>query len=176
MAKALIKLAYKQVIDAASAGEFERNVFRASFQEFLLKSQAYNQNARFKTFSELKANDGRANSLHYKLSFAVLNFIAALNNKIPALKDNAGNNPAFEEPQFELIESDITDRAAHRVAIHYSTGLLTLLDTVEDYLILAPGDVSGDEAAETFTLKMQAGLSVIYYKRCNILQDVLAEA
>ena len=176
MAKALIKLAYKQVINAASAGEFERNVFRASFQEFLLKSQTYNQGAKFKTFSELKANDGRANSLHYKLSFAVLNFISGLNNKIPGLKDNAGNSPAFEGPRFELIESDITDRTMHRVAIHYSTGLLTLLDTIEDYLILAMGDVPGGEAAETFTLKMQPGLSVVYYKRCNILQDVLAEA
>ena len=176
MAKALIKLAYKQVIDATASGEFERNVFRASFQEFLLKSQTYNQDAKFKTFSELKAHDGRVNSLHYKLSFAVLNFISGLNNKIPGLKDNAGNSPVFEEPRFELIESDITDRTMHRVAIHYSTGLLTLLDTIEDYLILAPGDVSGGGAAETFTLKMQSGLSVIYYKRCNILQDVLAEA
>ena len=176
MAKAIIKLAYRQVIDAASAGDFERNVFRASYQEFLLKSQTYNQDARFKTFSELRANDGRANSLHYKLSFAVMNFISGLNKKIPGLKDNAGNNLVFEEPRFELIESNITDRAAHRVAINYSTGLLTLLDTIEDYLILGQGDISGGEAAETFTLKMQPGLSIIYYKRCNILQDVLAEA
>ncbi len=42
MAKALVKLSYKQVIDAASDGNFERNVFHSTYQEFLLKSQAYN--------------------------------------------------------------------------------------------------------------------------------------
>jgi len=175
MAKALIKLAYKQVIDASSTGDFERGVFRASYQEFLLKSQAYNLDVKFKTFSELKANDGRANSLHYKLSFAVMNFINGLNKKIPDLMDNADNSLVFEEPRFELIESNIMDRTAHRVAIHYSTGMLTLLDTIQDYMILAQGDVSDDKAAETFTLKMQPGLSVTYYKSCNIFHDVLAE-
>jgi hypothetical protein len=118
MAKALIKLAWKQVIDVKSGGDFEHKVFNASYQEFLLKSQAYNMDRKFKTFTEMKINDGRANSLHYKLSFAVGHFIAGLNNKIPGLRDNSGNNPAFEVPRFELVESDITDKTSHKVAIH----------------------------------------------------------
>jgi hypothetical protein len=176
MAKALIKLAYRQEISEASIGGFESKVFHASYEEFLLKSQAYNLEGKYRTFSQLKASDGRANSLHYKLSFAAGHFISALNNKTPGLKDNAGNSPAFEEARFELMESDILDAGAHRVAIHYQTRVLTLLDTIEDYLILAVGDTSENDASETFTLKMQPGLSIVYYKRRNILHDVLSYA
>ncbi|WP_183575569.1 hypothetical protein HDF18_16810 [Mucilaginibacter sp. X5P1] len=163
MNKALIKLAYKQVIGSSSTGDFEKNVFNASYQEFLFKSQAYNMEGKFKTFSELKANDGRANSLHYKLSFAVGNFINRLNNRIPVLADNADNSLVFEVPKFELIESDITDKTKHQVAINYCTGILTLLDVIGEYMILAIGDVADSETFESFTLKMQPGLSVVFY-------------
>jgi hypothetical protein len=164
MNRALIKLAYKQVIDSSSTGDFEKNVFNASYQEFLLKSQAYNPGGKLKTFSELKLSDGRANSLHYKLSFAVGHFINTLNNKIPVLTDNAGNSLLFDVPRFELIASDITDKTAHKVAIHYCTSILTLLDIVGEYMILAIGDSADSETIESFTLKMQPDLSVIFYK------------
>jgi hypothetical protein len=173
MNKALIKLAYKQVIDGSSTGDFERNVFNATYQEFLLKSQAYNLERKFKTFSELKANDGRANSLHYKLSFAIGNFINRLNNKIPVLTDNDGNNLAFDVPKFELIESDITDKTKHHVAINYCTDTLTLLDVIGEYMVLAIGDVANDDTADSFTLKMQPGLSVVFYK--ELINQQIAE-
>ena len=51
MGRALIKLIYKQVIDASSTGDFERNVFNATYHEFKLKSQAYNMEGKFKTFT-----------------------------------------------------------------------------------------------------------------------------
>ena len=71
MSKAQVKIVYRQVIDESCSSGFEKAVFQASYEEFLLKSQAYNQEGKFKTFSKIKANDGRANSLHYKLSFSV---------------------------------------------------------------------------------------------------------
>jgi hypothetical protein len=81
--QAKIKLVYRQVIDEASESGFEKAIFQASYQGFLLKSQTYNLEGKFKTFTKLKANDGRANSLHYKRGFSVVHFIAQLNNKIP---------------------------------------------------------------------------------------------
>ena len=48
MSKALIKITYRQVIDAASTGNLERNILSASYNEFLLKSQAYNTEANTK--------------------------------------------------------------------------------------------------------------------------------
>nr|WP_067058877.1 hypothetical protein [Mucilaginibacter sp. L294] len=162
MTKAIIKLTYKQVIDASSTGDFEKNVLFASYQEFLLKSQAYNPGNKLKTFSEMKNNDGRANSLHYKLSFVIGYFIETLKNKIPVVTDTLGNNITFEVPKFELIESDVTSIAAHKVAINYITGDLTLLNTIGEYLVLTAGN-----GQETFTLKMQDGLAITSYQQAE---------
>src|SRR5258705_11032228 len=105
MAKALIKLAYRQIIDASAKEIFEQKVFHDSYNEFLLKSQAYNPEKKFITFSEMVANDGRANSLHYKLSFAVLHHIETLNKRIPGLQDETGRiNLRFTTPEFKLVE------------------------------------------------------------------------
>lgn len=170
MAKALVKFAYRQVIDATATGSFEKSVFNATYDEFLLKSQAYNIDRRFDTFNEMRQNDGRANSLHYKLSFSALHLLHALDNKIPDLKDNAGKPILFEVPKFELIESSMSDKSAHQLAINYCTGLFTLMSFAGEYLILAEGDMSDREMADTFTLKMQPELSVVFYKELLIAE------
>jgi hypothetical protein len=167
MYKAKIKLIYKQVIDAHSKSAFERAIIQASYQEFRLKSQAYNQDARFQTFSQMKANDGRANSLHYKLSFSVLHFIEQLNNKIPVLKDNLGNKLAFETAAFELIESHTQDMLLHKVAINYQTETVTLIDFMGDYLLLTKDDLADSEPVNTFVVKMQPDLSIMTYQEIN---------
>ncbi|GGH17338.1 hypothetical protein [Mucilaginibacter phyllosphaerae] len=159
MAQATIKLTYKQVIDAASTTDFGKNVRLASYQEFLLKSQAYNPGGKLNTFSEMKNYDGRANSLHYKLSFAIGYYIEMLKNRIPVITDTLGNNISFEVPKFELIESDVNNIATHTVAINYITGSLTLLNTIGDYMILTTGD-----GEETFTVKLQDGLAISSYQ------------
>jgi hypothetical protein len=162
MTKAIIKLTYKQVIDASSTGDFEKNVLFASYQEFLLKSQAYNPGNKLKTFSEMKNNDGRANSLHYKLSFVIGYFIETLKNKVPVITDTLGNSITFEVPKFELIESDITTMTAHKVAINYITPELTLLNTIGEYLVLTAGNCE-----ESFTIKMQDGLAITSYQQAE---------
>ena len=164
MEPATIKICYKQVIDASSTGDFEKQVLKASYEEFLLKSQAYNMEGKFKTFTQLKANDGRANSLHYKLGFAVGYFIDKLNKNIPELRDNLDNAISFDIARFELIESDITDMAAHKIAINYITTNLILCSMIGEYLVLAKGNANPDEAVDTFTLKMQPYLSISNYR------------
>ena len=166
MAKAIIKLAYRQIIDASSTGDFEKKIFHDSYAEFLMKIQAYNQENKFTMYSEIVAKDGRANSLHYKCSFAVLHHIETLQNKIPGLYDTAGRiNIPFAFPEFKVLESGITDKSLHKVAVIYITDIFTLLDSFGEYLVLAPGDgtqLSLDKA-ETFTIKMQDNLSIISY-------------
>src|SRR2546423_2973223 len=105
--KALIKFSYRQIFNAESKSSFEKNILNVSYNEFLLKSQAYNIGKKFSTFKEMVKNDGRANSLQYKLSFPVMPLIDLLDKKIPNLKDNAGENILFDTWQLELIDSDI---------------------------------------------------------------------
>ena len=167
MPKALIKIAYRQVMDASSQSTFEKNVLQFSYEEFKMKSQAYNPEGKFKTFSELKAHDGRANSLHYKSGFGVIGFIDSLNKRVPNLTDTMGQNILFNSYKFEVIESDITNRLLHKIAITYYTDTLVLFAVIGDCMLLAPADkvMEGEnESIETFMVKMQDGLSVSNYK------------
>ncbi|HEY4322518.1 MAG TPA: hypothetical protein VGN20_00995 [Mucilaginibacter sp.] len=176
MFKAKIKLVYKQVIDESSASSFEKAIFHASYQEFLLKSQAYNSDGKFKTFSRIKANDGRANSLHYKLSFSVGHFIAQLNNKIPLIKDNLGNKISFDAANFELIESHTDDISQHKLAIHYETTDLNLVELFGEYMLLTTEDISSGRPVETFILKIQPSLSIKSYQEISKVQMELVRA
>ena len=176
MAKALIKLAYRQIIDVNSTGNFEKKVFHDSYAEFLLKIQAYNPESKFSKFSEIVANDGRANSLHYKCSFAVLHHIETLNNKIPGLQDTAGRIVIpFALPEFKVLESSIQDKNLHKMAVIYITDVFTLLDSFGEYLLLSIGDQSesiSNPGLETFTLKMQDDLSIINYKEIPVKEAI----
>ncbi len=137
MKTAIIKIAFRQIIDASGTTDFEQKVLSVSYDEFLLKSQAYNIESKFKTFSEMKRADGRANSLHYKSGFGASALVESLNNIIPGLQDTLGKPIHFETYQFEIIESDITDINLHKVAIIYFTSSLTLFDNFGNHLILA---------------------------------------
>ena len=170
MSKALIKITYRQIINASAQSSFEKQVLKASYEEFLLKSQAYNKEGTIKTFSAMKANDGRANSLHYKSGFAVGGYISTLHKKIPGLPDTVGQAVLFDTHRFELIESDITDQSAHTVAIWYYTDTLTLLEHFGDQLLLAYGDKTvelyGTEPQKidnSFLLQLQPGMSIVQY-------------
>lgn len=164
MFRAKIKLVYRQEISAKSESQFEKAVFRASYQEFLFKSQAYNPDGRFKSFSQMRENDGRANSLHYKLGFSVLHFISPLGNKMPVITDNAGDKISFEAPRFELIESNIDDIAQHQIAIFYKTAELLLVDFLGEYLLLSQAHNAENETAGTFVLQLQPNLSIVTYQ------------
>jgi len=167
MEKALIQLAYRQIINEQCKGNFEQNILLVSYNEFLLKSQAYNLDRKFNTFREIVNNDGRANSLHYKLSFPVLPFVEQLQKKIPLLKDNAGKNIVFDNWQFELIDSDVRHRSQHTIAINYYTDTITVIETLGEYMLLAAGDRSDNPTgiADCFVLKMQDGLSITKFQQ-----------
>ncbi|MFB9842058.1 hypothetical protein [Mucilaginibacter ginsenosidivorans] len=163
MCKAKIRLVYRQIMDESSQTAFEKAILQASYQEFLLKSQAYNPGGKFKTFSKMKTNDGRANSLHYKLDFSVGHFIAQLDHKMPLVKDNLGNKLLFETARFELIESHIEDISLHKVAINFETAELSLVELFGEYMLLTYDDPANVGQLQTFVLRMQPDLSIVSY-------------
>lgn len=174
MNKAKIRIVYRQEIDHSSAGGFEKALFQASYEEFLLKSRSYDKEGKFKTFSNIRANDTRANSLNYKLGFAVGHIIAQLNNKMPLVKDNLGNKIAFDIANFELIESHTGNISLHQVAINYQTGLLSLMEIMGEYLLLAQDNLSENNLLETFVLRMQPSLSIVSYQQASHPQIILS--
>ena len=83
------------------------------------------------------------------------------------IKDSLGSKIAFDVANFELIESHIEDSSLHKVAINYETGLLSLIEIMGEYLLLAQDNLPENEAIETFVLRMQPGLSIVSYEETN---------
>ncbi len=165
MPKANIKLTYRQVI-AAAATDFERNVWHFSYEEYKIKSQVYNPDRSITTFSGLIEKDARANSLHYKTGFAVSGFVEKLKNKIPTLKDALGQDIAFDNWQFEIIESDILNKSLHKVAIQYTTVPFTLHQVIGETMLLSKENIPENgchKNDDTFMLVLQPGLCIIKY-------------
>lgn len=165
MEKTIIQLTYRQVIDHSADGFLEKMIFQLSYDEFKLKSQVYNPDLKLSSFSQMKAIDGRANSLHYKSGFAVSGYLEALNKAIPGLMNEAGQPVLFESYRFEVIESDISDISKHKVAVHYITGNLSVLGVLGEKLLLAYGNrFSGESAVDTiedcFLLTLTQGVNI----------------
>lgn len=163
MKKSIIKLSYRHIIDSSSATQFEKNIFAATYNEFLLKSQAYNLEEKFTSFSEMCANDGRANSLHYKIGLVIGPFISSLQNKMPSCTDNLNNEILFENVSTKLIESDIKNASQHKLALIFTTGIITLAGSFGEYLLLTYGDKRNDAEIETFLLHLKENISIISY-------------
>jgi hypothetical protein len=159
----LIKLAFKQVIDGSANSEFEQNAFNDTYVELLMHAPVYNREKKFKTVSQMIAANPKANSLHYKVGFAIGLYANELSKKIPELTDSLGNPVTFDIFKTEIVHSDITDRSKHVIAITYITALLELVDSFGEYLVLSKAEAS-QEDRETFTINLQPRLSIINYK------------
>jgi len=168
MSKALVKLAFRQEIGALHSGAFEKEVFNDSFIEFCMQAQLYNPGDQLRTLEELIINNPKASSLHNKVGFSVGLYIKGLNGNIPGIRDLVPGHtrPSFQSHNFEIISSDLTNRLMHRVAITYYTGVLTLLDSFGDNLLLATGDmahVATGEWIDTFMLKTSSTVTITQY-------------
>ena len=164
MTKPLIKLAYRTVIDTSAQPGFEQNVFNDTYSELLMQAQVYNREKRFATVAEMIAANPKANSLHYKVGFAIGLYVNELNKKIPNLTDSLGNPVSFEIFKTEIVHSDITNREKHVVSLIYITEPLMLVDAFGQYLVLSKQAGEETEEWETFTVSLQLGLSIVNYK------------
>jgi hypothetical protein len=174
MEKALVKLSFRQLIDMHARTSFEKDVFHESYNEFLMQVQAYNRDQQFTTWEQVRAANPKAGSLNYKVGFSIGLFVRGLQQQIPGLSDNLGNPIAFDNHRFEIITSDITNKAAHKVSIIYTTDTLTLLGVLGEYMLLAAGDqlnIPGQQEAQTFMLKLQPQLSVSAYALQELSQQ-----
>jgi len=170
MPKALLRLAYQQIIDASSSTPFEQQVFNATYREFLLQQQSFSKGQDLPTWSAIKAKFPKANpALPFKLSFSIAGLLQYLDKKIPGLADTLNIKPVpFIQHYFQLFESDINDPRAHRVGIIYYTDTLTWFGNFGDRLLLSWGDIRQKENEQpTFMLKMQERLSIVNYEELS---------
>jgi len=137
---------------------------------FLLQAQVYNRDNKFSSFEELKSNNPKANSLHYKVGFSIGLYIRSMKNQIKVPQETGAKiQLPFELSEFEIIQSSITNKKLHTVTVTYTTGVCTLLQVIGEYLLLSAGDHNNDEDwQETFLVKPGKTISIVGYLEKNI--------
>jgi len=162
-----IKFAYRQIIDASSPSDFERNVFNDTYAELLIQANVYNRERRFNTVDEMIAANPKANSLHYKVGFAIGLYVNEFKKKIPGLTDTLGNPVSFDIFKTEIVHSDLSNKSLHKMALTYISSPHRLMASFGNYLVLAIGDETKDEqmgGLSTFTLSVQPNIAIVRVK------------
>lgn len=165
MTKGLIQLCYLKIIDADSQKVWDKYVFEDTYMEFFMQAQTYNQEGKYKTFQEISENVPTAKNLTYLVSTAAFNYIKQLNNIVPDIANVYGKLCLpFNRFKFEIIDSDVKDKASHKVAIYFYSDPLTWIDTLDGKLLIAYGDkreaINLGEEVETEMIALQPFLNI----------------
>ncbi len=162
MKKRIIKLCYRKVIDASSQKVWDKYVFDSTYQEFLMQAQFYNKEKKFNSFAEIVNNVPDAEKLHFLVSSAIVGYLQQLKGIIPDVLNNIGKHfLPFKNYRFEIINSDIKNKANHHVAINFFSEPLVWHDTIGEYMLLSPYNEE-KLAGEVLTdlVKLQPFLSI----------------
>ncbi|WP_293305588.1 hypothetical protein [Pedobacter sp. UBA5917] len=165
MALAHINLSVKQYFNFMCRTDFERRIFHDTYKEFQKKSKIYSLGQHLHTFSQMQQANGKANALHQKLQYAVMNNITALENKMPVLNDLEDRPMLFDWAELNICDSDLLNKAAHVVSITYTSPKLILHEIIGDLLILS---YSGNEE-ETLMIKITENLMVNYQQHESLV-------
>ncbi|HWB28201.1 MAG TPA: hypothetical protein VG738_22165 [Chitinophagaceae bacterium] len=172
MSKGIIRLLYRKIIDASAVKAWEKCAFNDSYTEFLMQAQLYNKEKKYTTFSEILANVPGAEKLHFLVSASVTGYIKQFNGFIPDIINTAGKTfLPFKQCRLEIIQSDITNAAKHRIAINIITEPLLWLDTIGNMLLISTetGKAGTQEEVLTEIITSQSQLNIHSFKQTENL-------
>lgn len=149
----IITLSYRKVITTQHDTPWEKLVFESAYQEYKLQAQYYNQGNTYFTYAELLKFSKGADKLPYLVSAAITGYLTQLNEKVPDIMNNQGKTfLVFKKFNFEILAADIRQSASFKIAINFYSELLTWVDTIGNYLVLADGTAQASEGYLTTDL------------------------
>jgi len=167
MALAYINLSVKQYFNFMCRTDFERRIFHDTYKEFQKKSKIYSLDHHLHTFSQMQQANGKADVLHQKLQYAVINSIATLEHKMPVLNDLEDRPMLFDWAELHICSSDLLNKGAHVVSITYTSPKLILHEMIGDLMILS---YDGNEN-ETLMVKVAENLIVNYQQEESLVYN-----
>jgi hypothetical protein len=166
----IIRLIYRKLIDATATKDWDQLLFEGSWYEYLLQEQNFNKGKKYNTFAELIANVPDADKLHFLVTPAIVGYLRQLNGRVPDIANSIGKTfLPFKGYKFEIINTDITNKSKHQVAVSFITEPLTWHDTIGNQLLLSAVD-NQTENGETLTemLSLQPFLGIYSIKELTI--------
>lgn len=146
MSDRTITLCYRKIIDIHASKPWEKLVFEDTYTEFRMQAQLFNQEKKYRSFGELLQYVPRADQLHFLVSAAVRGYVQQLNGLVPDVLDNLGRHfLKFSQFKFEIINSDLLDKARHQVAINFYSDPLRWHDTIGTQLLVSEAAIEESE-------------------------------
>ena len=164
MSKGIIQFCYRKIIDANSTKLWDKYVFDDTHQEFFMQAQYYNQAGILKTYREIIEQNPQAEKLQFLVSTAAVGYIQQLNGIVPEIVNAFGKLCLpFENFKFEIIQSHITDKQQHKIAIYFYSKPLLWIDTLDNQLLISSATEDLGEL-ETDLIPLQPMLNIISLK------------
>jgi hypothetical protein len=162
-----IRFCYRKIIDAHSRKPWDQAVFDDTHLEFYMQAQRLDSEGKYPTFQELTENVSNADQLHYLASTAAVAYIRQLKDIVPDIANAHGKLCLpFQNFKFEIIQSHITDKPQHRIAIWFYSEPVTWIDTIGNQLLIAYGGenaVLNNQEMETDIITLVPFLSISHY-------------
>ena len=159
-----IQFVYRKVIDKSAGGNWEKFVYDDSYTEYKMQSQLYDQGKKYKTFAELLQYVPSAEKLHFLVSTAITGYLQQLHGIVPDILNNNGKHfLPFKQYRFDIINSSVTDKAMHQVAVSFFSEPLHWHATVDDLLLVSINgkeNGAGDEMISTEMVRLQPFFSI----------------
>lgn len=145
---------------------WDKYVFDSTYKEFLMQSQFYNQEKKYSSFSELLIHVPGAENLHFLVSAAITGYMQQLNGKVPDILDNLGKQVlVFTNYRFEIINSDISNKATHQIAVNFFSEPVKWHDIAGNFLLISASDATvTTDGVLTNMLALQPFLSIYSIK------------
>lgn len=138
MPERIITLCYRKIIAMNATGTWEQLVFNDTYAEFLLQAQYFNPDKKYSSFAQLTRHIPQTAKLHFLVSSACIGYLQQLNEKVPDIYNIIGKQfLIFKSFHFEIINSDINEKAVHQVAINFYSEPLLWHDTIGNYLLVS---------------------------------------
>lgn len=169
MTKGIIQLCYRKIIDANSTKLWDKYVFDDTHQEFFMQAQLYNQEGKLKSFYEILEKNPQAEKLQFLVSTAAVGYIQQLNGVVPEVTNAFGKLClSFENFRFEIIQSHISDKQQHKIAIYFYSKPLLWIDTIGNQLLVSHS-AQIQEEQKTDLIALQPLLNISSFKATSTI-------
>ena len=169
MAKGMIRLCNKKIIDDDSTSEWEKNIFEDTHREFYMQAQEYDPEMNFSSYREMLKDIPRASGIEYLVSTAAVNYIRSVQGSFYGFKDRLEIvTLPIKDFKFELVDSHITDKSKHKIRISLYTDFLIWIDSFDGNILAADlrwlAEFVKGEAVETWLIPLGANTSISFYQ------------
>lgn len=161
MPERIITLCYRKIMDAQSGKPWEKMVFEDTYAELRMQAQRFNPANTYRSYGELLRRAPGAEQLPFLVSAAARGYVQQLGGLAPDVLDGLGRRfLKFSQFQFEIINSDLLDKARHQVAVNFYSEPLVWHDTIGAQLLVSEGAATAAPETLTTLFQLQPFMSI----------------